>query len=452
MEMLRRSSYVIPVKLDYEERKYMLIHGYTGAIDIVDEDLLTKINQISSHNCFSDEMLKTLSKRGYITTKTQEEEHKLVIKIIEAVHLYHKHGSKKFYFLVNYDCNFRCPYCYENKISNKGKNWSHKVMTKEVVDAAFSSMLEIEPNKEKHNKQIVLYGGEPLMESNLDIVKYIVDKGNKSGYSFSAITNGFDLNLFSEILAKNKIEKVQITLDGDNDFHNKRRFHYKLGASFEKILDNILLVLDNDVQVLIRSNIDELNVESVRNLINKFKEMGWMAHPNFHFYPAMLKDNPNNILDNQKTKIINYIKTTDFETINDEFKNNRGALSDLILSALKQKQPLPLRPTFCGAQNGIYIFDPFYKIYCCLESIGIPQNIIGDYEQGVKWTDNFSLWKERNTSTIQSCNKCPYALICGGGCTAKVMHINMRAPYCNKFPEILQANARRAYNQIINHF
>lgn len=30
METLRTSSYMIPVKLEQEEGKYMLIHGYTG--------------------------------------------------------------------------------------------------------------------------------------------------------------------------------------------------------------------------------------------------------------------------------------------------------------------------------------------------------------------------------------------------------------------------------------
>ena len=452
METLRTSSYIIPVKLEIEEGKYMLIHGYTGAVDIVTEDLLTKINQISSSNSFSDEMLQNLLKRGYITAKTQDEENALVLKMIKAVHLYHKQGYKKFYILVNYDCNFRCPYCFENMISNKGQNWSHKIMTKEVVDAAFDSMMEIESNKEKHNKQIVLYGGEPLMESNLDIVKYIIHKGNSLGYSFSAITNGFDLDLYSDVLAENKIQEIQITLDGDSDFHNKRRFHYKKGGSFEKIMNNIQLALDKNIRVIVRSNIDSLNVESVQKLTSKFKKTGWITNPKFRFYPAMLKNNPNNILNTKHSKIISYVQSTDFESINDKFKNNIGAYSDLIFSALKNKKPLPLRPTFCGAQNGIYIFDPLYKIYCCLESVGIPQNIIGTYDQGVKWTDNFSLWKDRNTSTILPCNKCPYALMCGGGCAAKVMHINMRAPYCNKFPEILRANARRAYNQFINNY
>ena len=30
------SYYTIPVKLEDEENKYLLVHGYTGAIDIVD--------------------------------------------------------------------------------------------------------------------------------------------------------------------------------------------------------------------------------------------------------------------------------------------------------------------------------------------------------------------------------------------------------------------------------
>ena len=34
MEKLRLSSYTIPVRLEGNEGKYMLVHGYTGAIDM----------------------------------------------------------------------------------------------------------------------------------------------------------------------------------------------------------------------------------------------------------------------------------------------------------------------------------------------------------------------------------------------------------------------------------
>lgn len=40
MGTLRTSSYMIPVKLESEKGKYMLIHGYTGAMDIVSESIV----------------------------------------------------------------------------------------------------------------------------------------------------------------------------------------------------------------------------------------------------------------------------------------------------------------------------------------------------------------------------------------------------------------------------
>ncbi len=43
--MERVSSYVIPIKLEEEEQegKYLLIQGYTGAINIVNEDIALKL-------------------------------------------------------------------------------------------------------------------------------------------------------------------------------------------------------------------------------------------------------------------------------------------------------------------------------------------------------------------------------------------------------------------------
>mgnify|MGYP000217155553 CR=1 FL=1 len=72
METLRTSSYLIPVKLEDEEGKYMLIHGYTGAIDIVSESMLKKIQLIYAENSLDSETVQMILKRGYITTKTQD--------------------------------------------------------------------------------------------------------------------------------------------------------------------------------------------------------------------------------------------------------------------------------------------------------------------------------------------------------------------------------------------
>ena len=77
MEILRTSSYIIPVKLESVEGKYMLIHGYTGAMDIVDSELKSYIftsNQFNKETFpFADEIFEMLKSRGYLTIKTKEE-------------------------------------------------------------------------------------------------------------------------------------------------------------------------------------------------------------------------------------------------------------------------------------------------------------------------------------------------------------------------------------------
>ena len=80
MEKLRVSSYMIPVKLENEADKYMLIHGYTGAIDIASEELLNEIKSVGIENKLTKPMIEHLLNRGYLTNKTQDEEYAYVKK------------------------------------------------------------------------------------------------------------------------------------------------------------------------------------------------------------------------------------------------------------------------------------------------------------------------------------------------------------------------------------
>lgn len=450
LNIYRKSSYVIPVCLDNKEGKYMLVHGYTGALDLVPESVASLFEEERIHdplpNKLSEDVWNFLLKRGYITKKTEEEEHILMNKIAHSLHLYSKNNKKRFYFIVNYNCNFRCPYCFENVISNKGKNWSQQIMTEEMVDKAFDSMLLIEPDRNKHLKEIVLYGGEPLMDTNVPIVNYIVNKGINLGYSFHAISNGYDLNLFENLLGEGKIEKIQITLDGDKKYHDSRRFHYKKGASYDKIIDNILLALDRNVRISVRSNIDGNNIDSIQKMMAHFEELHLFENDLFSFYPALLKDNENNLLDLPNKKHIAYLASDNFEDQIYQMGGIRNSLSPLFFNALKNKRPMPLHASHCGANTGIYILDPEGCLYCCLETVGIAKHIIGHFNgKEISWTSQYDLWKGRSVDVMYPCNKCRYALLCGGGCAAKVMNQNVKDPYCDNFPIIFAINAKKAY-------
>lgn len=57
MKDLRLSSYTISVKLEAEEDKFFLVHGYTGAIDIVEGECWRQIEHFSSDNNLSAETI-----------------------------------------------------------------------------------------------------------------------------------------------------------------------------------------------------------------------------------------------------------------------------------------------------------------------------------------------------------------------------------------------------------
>lgn len=78
-----------------------------------------------------------------------------------------------------------------------------KTFTKEMVDRAYEAMLEIEPDRNKHQK-ITLYGGEPLLAKNREIVEYIVKRGVELGYKFDAISNGYEIQYYKDLFGEGK--------------------------------------------------------------------------------------------------------------------------------------------------------------------------------------------------------------------------------------------------------
>ncbi|MFK8101008.1 MAG: radical SAM protein [Saprospiraceae bacterium] len=297
MTTYRTSLYTIFVKLENADNDFLLVHGYTGAMDLVTENVASFLRKGAKKDKngnypIEEETFKTLTERGYLTDKSPVEEKEVVYEMAD---IFHKKDSmiKSFLFLVAYDCNFRCPYCYENTISHDGKAWSKKVFTKDAVDRAYETMLEVEPDRKQHYNTIILYGGEPLLVENKDIVEYMVERGVKEKYIFQAVTNGYDLEHFAHLLGPNKIEYLQITVDGPPEKHNARRTHYLHGNSFEKIMTNIKLALDLGTKVNIRINTDLNNLEDIKTVNELFKSLGFFDYKNFYAHSALIHGDSN---------------------------------------------------------------------------------------------------------------------------------------------------------------
>ncbi|WP_201113241.1 radical SAM/SPASM domain-containing protein [Dysgonomonas sp. Marseille-P4677] len=438
----------------------MLVHGYTGAIDIASESLLSYLQSsktLSSDEApFSRETWDILVKRGYITQKSKEEEKQYIARMADALHRRNKLFNN-FTIIPSYDCNFRCSYCIENIISEKGTGWSKKTFTKEMADKAFDAMTVINPHMEFKNKQILLYGGEPLLKENKEIVTYIVKKGYELGYKFKAITNGYEIEHFQDLLSSDMLYTLQITIDGNKFWHDQRRYHYSDGGTFDRIIKNVGIALEHGVGVGIRINTDKNNLESINELKQLFENLGYYNYKNlFSVHVGWLQDTEQ---ESQKVDKNNNIQFFSFKELNIELKSRDIEVSDPsnnlfnnLYHAISRKTHITLNPTGCSAQSGAYVFGPEGYIYNCLEVVGRKEYILGDFSENhtINWDDeNKNRWHSTHIATIPKCSNCKYALLCHGGCPLKTIENKINLTSCESFPILFNMAANKAYNSYL---
>ena len=232
----------------------------------------------------SVETADLLEKRGYITSRTENEEYQYVERLAKTLHKKVQMLPASFTFVVSYGCNFRCPYCFE---TNKGKNI---VFTHEMVDKAFHAINEIQPEERLRSKIFTLYGGEPFLKENKEIVEYILSKGKILNVKFKVVTNGYDLDAYEDLLSPDIISNLQITVDGLKDIHDKKRIHKDGFTTFDKIISNIGIVLQKGVFVTVRINTDRSNLMDIPKLERMLKDLYPQHVDKFKVHSAILHD------------------------------------------------------------------------------------------------------------------------------------------------------------------
>lgn len=453
--MLRVSSYNIFICTDEKTEEYLLIHGYTGALDIVSKDIYQIIlkgeQETSALQELEEEDLSILKSRGYITEKTFEEEVEVFRSVAEAISKQDSSGTA-ITLIPSYDCNFRCSYCAEKKLKTNGQKWFEKRMEKNTVNAVFKHFDAARQGGECIGS-IILYGGEPLLPENYDIIEYIVEECGERNIPVSCITNGYHTENFEALLKEGKIKAVQITLDGPEPVHNARRYLTQKKPTFSKIVENIEKYLELGIQVTVRTNVDAKNISTLNELNQFFYDRGWTAKPNFsNYFKSVHACYISN--DEEKINELNIIKN-----LNENYLSGSKLYYNSIYSTILQKFEgifnnkgyAPLTTAFCGASRNMLVIDPYEYIYTCWDATGIEENIVGKIDDDGKLTfnDNYSYWRDRRVQNMKECSKCAYALFCGGGCPsfAKVSNGDIYTSYCDYYKEIFNEAAAHVYKK-----
>lgn len=207
-----------------------------------------------------------LKNSGFIINDTVDE-----ISLIKEINQDSILNEDVFHLIVNstLECNFRCWYCYETHSSKL-------FMTDETLEKVKLFIFDKAKSIKKLN--LSFFGGEPLLEYN-KIVKPLIlytdaiCKTKDVKYNVSFTTNGFFLDEEMISFFKNyNASLFQITLDGGKEFHNKTRVSRKKD-SYETIVENIKLLLENRINVILRINSTATNVDSVIDIISSMKDI-----------------------------------------------------------------------------------------------------------------------------------------------------------------------------------
>ena len=336
------------------------------------------------------------------------------------------------------DCNFDCYYCYEDK--------SPVYLSRELCDEILA-YIERQVEAKDHPKVFTdWYGGEPML--NRDAIEYFSARAidycarKGIGYSSSMISNGThwpeDARGFVE---RNRINHVQITLDGPARHHNVRRA-YKPGheqekSSFDVVAETVDRLL-GATRVYLRINVDPGVGRSALELVDVFLERGWLA-PGAKVYPYLAPIGPMTehcgfIGDSEKFQRFQ----EDYAEIKREFQ--REVARHMGPKGVEHLQIYPsTRRMNCAAvgDNSV-IFGPEGLMYKCGLDVGSAERAFDSLvpapapppREKQRGSSPFVILKEGAPAvgskahpyhaydpfTHERCSQCQYLPICMGGC------------------------------------
>lgn len=217
---------------------------------------------------YNDKINTFLKNQGIIVDDDCDEDKAAILKYQNVI----DDGILELIILPTLACNFRCPYCYEEK--NIGK------MSDEVIDSIVKFVKQhISRARGLH---LSWFGGEPLL--CMDVIEKLSNsliklaRVYRKGYSSNITTNGYllDIGTFKKLLYDFHVTHYQITLDGCAEFHNKTRPLANGAPTYDKILENLIAIKENIKSglftILIRTNLTKESLEHLESHVRELEK------------------------------------------------------------------------------------------------------------------------------------------------------------------------------------
>lgn len=284
-------------------------------------------------------------------------------------------------------CNFSCPYCFEG-CDHKSSNSEY--ITEEGIDRVLDFVLSVMPR----NLSIVYFGGEPTINQSRLIysMKKVSSLADKINVTQSIITNGYVVtDALVDQMRKTDGITIQITIDGDEDNHNKYRHTISGKGSFKKVYDNVKRLAALFPQRLcIRQNI-QFDIATNVAFIDRMRKDGLLELVDLSFSPVYNND----VVDRRLTE--NVLFLTDYA------KKKNG---NVVCFA-------EFGPCLAQFKYGFAI-DERLNVYEC--PLRLYKKAVGHIDDEGRFIVTNASWYESLYNRKPCMKKCTYAPVCYGGC------------------------------------
>jgi len=198
-----------------QNKKYWIYNSLSNSMMNVEEDYYRcienakKMNKEIDKNCFEEEDYKALVQKKIVTQNDKDD-----FLILKSILMNYRSENNHINITIapTMDCNYACHYCFEK-------------CKKSYMDSGTSNTIAKYINKHLKSKSlhITWFGGEPLLALNeMQEIYFQIDRESLRSYSSNIITNGFLLDKDAvRVLEKIAVGRIQITLDGTKEYHNK---------------------------------------------------------------------------------------------------------------------------------------------------------------------------------------------------------------------------------------
>ena len=268
----------------------IVYNGRTGAIAELSPDgfeqtnsLLEKVRQRSRLRLSPArrELFEQLRVGGFIVPAGLDE-----LAVIEEQYERERRRSQfQFTILPTFACNLGCDYCFVGK--KKG------FMTEETQDRLIAFARDHIAAHRPPSMHVDWFGGEPLLAlpviERLSGALLALCDAHEVSYQSQVITNGTVIGQrTADVLAKARVNRLQISLDGLPEVHDLRRpYKSGRGSSFAAIVNSLPAVIGRFL-IRLRINVDGRNLHQVWPLMDLFGERGWLG-PDTQFFPYLAR-------------------------------------------------------------------------------------------------------------------------------------------------------------------